>query len=40
MKDHVKEVFVEHQLTKKKKKIYLRKDDVVRYPFKESRYGV
>ncbi|KAF2280274.1 Mgm101p-domain-containing protein [Westerdykella ornata] len=32
-----KEVWVEHVLTKKKKKIVLRKDDVVRYPFKESR---
>lgn len=39
MKQHAKEVFVEHQLTKKKKKMYLRKDDTVKYPFKESKYG-
>lgn len=36
---HVKEVFVEHQVTKKRKKIYLRKDDTVKYPFKETKYG-
>lgn len=36
---HVKEVFVEHQVTKKRKKIYLRKDDTVKYPFKEMKYG-
>ena len=34
-----KQVFVEHQVTKKRKKIYLRKDDQVRYPFKEMKYG-
>jgi hypothetical protein len=26
-------------LTKKKKQIWLRKDDEVRYPFKETKYG-
>ena len=39
MAQHTKEVFVEHQMTKKRKKIYLRKDDQVRYPFKEMIYG-
>ncbi|KAK4694487.1 hypothetical protein P7C71_g3111, partial [Lecanoromycetidae sp. Uapishka_2] len=39
MAQHVKEVFVEHQVTKKRKKMYLRKDDAVRYPFKEMKYG-
>ena len=37
--EHVKEVFVEHQLTKKRKKLHLRKDDKVQYPFKETKYG-
>lgn len=31
-----KEVWVEHVTTKRKKKIMLRKDDQVRYPFKET----
>lgn len=39
LKKYSKEVFVEHQGTKKRKKIYLRKDDVVRYPFKELKFG-
>jgi len=37
MKDHVKDVWVEHQGTKKKKKMYLRKDGIISYPFKESK---
>lgn len=40
MAQHVKEVFAEHQVTKKRKKLYLRKDDVLKYPFKEIKYGV
>ncbi|MCJ1321868.1 hypothetical protein MMC15_007213 [Xylographa vitiligo] len=32
---HVKELFVEHQLTKKRRKMYMRKDGKVSYPFKE-----
>jgi hypothetical protein len=32
-----KEVWVEHVATKKKRKVVLRKDDTVRYPFKESK---
>ena len=36
---HVREAFVEHQVTKKRKKIYLRKDDVIKYPYKEMKYG-
>lgn len=39
LKEHVREVFVEHQPTKKRKKMWLRKDDVVKYPFKETKYG-
>lgn len=30
-----KEVWVEHVSTKKKRKVVIRKDDVVKYPFKE-----
>ncbi|KAF2464710.1 Mgm101p-domain-containing protein [Lindgomyces ingoldianus] len=36
-KDLTKEVWVEHVTTKKKRKVVLRKDDTVRYPFKESK---
>ena len=36
---HAKEVFVENQATKRKKKMWLRKDDTVRYPFKETKFG-
>ena len=32
---HVREAWVEHVVTKKRKKLYLRKDDVAKYPFKE-----
>lgn len=39
MKEKAKQVWVEHVLSKKKKQIWLRKDDDVRYPYKESRYG-
>jgi hypothetical protein len=35
--ENTKEVWVEHIATKKKKKIVLRKDDTVRYPYKESK---
>ncbi|KAF3002093.1 hypothetical protein E8E13_009692 [Curvularia kusanoi] len=34
-----KEVWVEHVSTKKKRKIVIRKDDTVKYPFKESKVG-
>ncbi|KAI9820228.1 MAG: hypothetical protein M1827_005850 [Pycnora praestabilis] len=37
MGKHAKEIFVEHAVTKKRKKIWLRKDDDVRYPFKETK---
>ena len=41
MTEHVREVFVEHQVTKKKKKMYLRKDGKVGYPYKEVKsFGV
>lgn len=39
MAQHVKEVFTENQVTKKRKKLYLRKDDTLKYPFKEVKYG-
>lgn len=35
-KEMTKEIWVEHVLNKKKKKIVIRKDDVVRYPFKAT----
>ncbi|KAL8663369.1 MAG: hypothetical protein Q9202_003888 [Teloschistes flavicans] len=31
---HAKEVWVEHQTTQKRRKIWMRKDDQIRYPFK------
>ncbi|MCJ1379823.1 hypothetical protein MMC17_002926 [Xylographa soralifera] len=41
MAQHVKEVFVEHQVTKKRRKLYLRKDGNVSYPYKEAKsFGV
>ena len=33
--EKTKEVWAEHTATKKKRKLVLRKDDVVKYPFKE-----
>ena len=39
MSDNVKEVFVEHQVTKKRRKLFLRKEDKVQYPYKETKYG-
>ena len=39
MAQNSKEVFVEHQVNKKRKKIYLRKDEKVQYPYKEVKYG-
>lgn len=37
---HTKELFVEHATTKRRKKIWLRKDDQPRYPYKEVKaYG-
>ena len=35
--DNVKELWVEHIVTKKKKKIFIRKDDRLVYPWKESK---
>jgi hypothetical protein len=34
--EHVREVWVEHVNTKQKKKIWLKKDQKVSYPFKET----
>ncbi|KXJ97297.1 mitochondrial genome maintenance MGM101-domain-containing protein [Microdochium bolleyi] len=39
MKSHAQQVWVEHATTKKKRQIWLRKDDEVRYPFKKSAGG-
>lgn len=39
LKEYAKEVFVEHQTTRKRKKIWLRKDGDVKYPLKEVKYG-
>ncbi|KAI0113353.1 mitochondrial genome maintenance MGM101 [Daldinia grandis] len=36
MKEHAVQVWVEHATTKKRKQIWLRKDDEVRYPFKKT----
>lgn len=37
---HAKEVWVEHVVSKKRKKVSMRRDDQVRYPFKEVQgYG-
>ncbi|KAF2111660.1 mitochondrial genome maintenance MGM101-domain-containing protein [Lophiotrema nucula] len=38
-KEMTKEVWVEHVTTKKKRKVVLRKDDTVKYPFKETSFG-
>ncbi|ORX98758.1 mitochondrial genome maintenance MGM101-domain-containing protein [Clohesyomyces aquaticus] len=38
-KEMTKEVWVEHVTTKKKRKVMLRKDDTIKYPFKESKMG-
>ncbi|KAK7512553.1 mitochondrial genome maintenance protein MGM101 [Phyllosticta citriasiana] len=37
-KEHGKKVWAEHVATKKKKQIWLRKDDEIPYPFKESKF--
>ncbi|PBP25397.1 hypothetical protein BUE80_DR003877 [Diplocarpon rosae] len=39
MKEKAKQIWVEHLPTKKKKQMWLRKDDEVKYPFKESKFG-
>ncbi|RFU36227.1 hypothetical protein B7463_g6, partial [Scytalidium lignicola] len=39
MKEKAKQVWVEHVPSKKKKQIWLRRDDEVRYPYKESKFG-
>lgn len=39
MKENSKQVWVEHVPSKKKKQMWLRKDDEVKYPYKESKYG-
>jgi len=36
---HAREVFVEHQVNKRKTKITLRKGDAVTYPYKETKFG-
>ncbi|PQE31003.1 mitochondrial genome maintenance mgm101 protein [Rutstroemia sp. NJR-2017a WRK4] len=39
MKEKAKQVWAEHVVTKKKKQVWLRKDDELRYPYKESKFG-
>ncbi|KAI9051190.1 hypothetical protein LZ554_005292 [Drepanopeziza brunnea f. sp. 'monogermtubi'] len=39
MKEKAKQIWVEHLPTKKKKQMWLRKDDEVKYPYKESKFG-
>ena len=39
LKENTRDAFVEHQVTKKRKKVTLRKDDEVKYPFKETKFG-
>jgi len=39
MKEKAKQVWVEHLPSKKKKQLWLRKDDEVRYPYKETKFG-
>ncbi|KAB8302397.1 hypothetical protein EYC80_005819 [Monilinia laxa] len=39
MKQHAKQVWGEHVVTKKKKQLWVRKDDEIRYPYKESKFG-
>ncbi|KAF7877522.1 hypothetical protein EAF04_001199 [Stromatinia cepivora] len=39
MKQYAKQVWGEHVVTKKKKQLWVRKDDEVRYPYKESKFG-
>jgi hypothetical protein len=39
MAQNTKELWVEHVISKKKKKVVIRKDDEVKYPFKESKAG-
>lgn len=39
MKANAKQVWAEHVVTKKKKQLWIRKDDELRYPYKESKYG-
>ncbi len=37
--EHVKETWVEHVTTGRKRKVFLRKEDKVQYPFKETTFG-
>ncbi|EDO01990.1 hypothetical protein SS1G_04466 [Sclerotinia sclerotiorum 1980 UF-70] len=39
MKQYAKQVWGEHVVTKKKKQLWVRKDDEIRYPYKESKFG-
>ncbi|TAQ90542.1 hypothetical protein B7494_g1121 [Chlorociboria aeruginascens] len=39
MKERAKQIWVEHLPSKKKKQIWLRKDDEPKYPYKESKFG-
>jgi hypothetical protein len=39
MKTEAKQVWAEHQTTSKKKQIWLRKDDELKYPWKASKFS-
>ena len=39
MKENGREVWVEHVVNKRKRKIWVRKGDDVGYPYKETKYG-
>ena len=38
LKEYAQQVWVEHVTTKKRKQIWLRKDDEIKYPFKKTSY--
>lgn len=39
MREHARELFVEHLTTKKRRRHFMRKDDEVRWPYKEVPAG-
>lgn len=39
MKTHVREMMVEHVTTKRRRKHYMRKDDELKYPYKDVTVG-
>ena len=39
MKERSREAWVEHMVSKKRRKVWMRKDDEARYPYKEVKMG-